>query len=285
MRRIGIMQGRLLPPGDGSIQHFPRGRWREEFSLAAQAGLDAIEWIYDSHGADVNPLASDDGIRELRELSHLSAVDVVSVCADYFMEQPLVRANQRERADRTRTLLWLLERCQLAGIIRVVLPFVDTSKIEDEEDVACIVELMEQVLPYAEATGVELHLETSLNPSAFSALLERVPNTFVKVNYDSGNSASLGYLPREEFAAYGLRIGSVHIKDRVKSGNTVALGQGSTDFGAVFDGLHRMRYSGDLVLQAARGESHDEVARARSNKAFVLEHLRRASHTTGANQR
>ena len=37
----------------------------------------------------------------------------------------------------------------------------------------------------------------------------------IKVNYDSGNSASLGYDPTDEFAAYGERVGSVHIKDRV----------------------------------------------------------------------
>src|SRR5207244_12736081 len=59
---IAIMQGRLLPSSDGRIQCFPRERWRDEFALAAAAGLSAIEWIYDLQGADVNPIASDDGV-------------------------------------------------------------------------------------------------------------------------------------------------------------------------------------------------------------------------------
>jgi len=59
MTHIGIMQGRLVPPTDNRIQCFPRERWADEFALAAKAGLDCIEWIYDLYGADVNPLATD----------------------------------------------------------------------------------------------------------------------------------------------------------------------------------------------------------------------------------
>ena len=61
MTHIGIMQGRLVPPTDDRIQCFPRERWADEFELAAQAGLDCIEWIYDLYGADVNPLATEFG--------------------------------------------------------------------------------------------------------------------------------------------------------------------------------------------------------------------------------
>ena len=54
--KLGIMQGRLLPPEEQRFQSFPRQRWRDEFALAAAAGLDTIEWIYDAYGEDVNPL-------------------------------------------------------------------------------------------------------------------------------------------------------------------------------------------------------------------------------------
>jgi sugar phosphate isomerase/epimerase len=37
----------------------------------------------------------------------------------------------------------------------------------------------------------------------------------------------------EEFAAYGERVGSFHIKDRVRGGKTVPLGQGDTDFASL----------------------------------------------------
>ena len=66
----------------------------------------------------------------------------------------------------------------------------------------------------------------------------------LKVNYDSGNSSSLGYHPRDEFAAYGCRVGSVHIKDRVRGGGTVPLGTGNADFPALFAALKKIAYRG-----------------------------------------
>lgn len=281
MPRIAIMQGRLVPPEAGRFQSFPREGWRREFPFAAQAGLDAIEWIYDAFGEDVNPLASDEGILEMSSLGERHGVAVVSVCADYFMDHPFLRVSADERTRLIEKLRWLLTRCAAAGIARVVLPFVDQSRIETDDEAATVVDVLEQVLPIAQRHGIELHLETALGPEAFAALVNRVPHSHLKVNYDSGNSASLGYRPAEEFAAYGGRIGSVHIKDRVRGGGTVPLGSGDADLTAVFDGLHALGYQGDYVLQVARGEPGAEVALAQSNVAFVAERLRRLSPAAG----
>ncbi len=267
---IAIMQGRLLPPFEGRIQCFPREDWRDEFALAAAADLDAIEWIYDLHGADVNPIAADDGLALVKGLSAESGVLVRSLCADYFMDKPLLRADPREVEDRTRTLAWLLRRCAMLGAGRVVLPFVDASGIDSDAELAHVVGLLERVLPTVDETGVELHLETSLSPSRFADLLARLPHPMLKVNYDSGNSASLGYNPMDEFAAYGHRVGSVHIKDRVRGGGTVPLGSGDADFGSLFGCLSDIGYTGDFVLQVARGTPGDEVGWARRNREYVL---------------
>ncbi len=125
------------------------------------------------------------------------------------------------------------------------------------------------MLPVLDETGVELHLETSLAPQPFADLLARLPHPSVKVNYDSGNSASLGYSPRSEFAAYGSRVGSVHVKDRLRGGGTVPLGTGDADFEALFSCLADIGYEGDFVLQVARGTEGDEVNWARQNRAFL----------------
>ena len=158
----------------------------------------------------------------------------------------------------------------MLGVSRVVLPFVDASRIDSEAELGDVVAVLESVLPAAVATGVELHLETSLSPSRFADMLARLPHPMVKVNYDSGNSSSLGYHPMEEFAAYGARVGSVHIKDRVLGGGTVPLGSGDADFRALFECLEDVAYQGDFVLQVARGAAGDEVAWARRNREFVL---------------
>ena len=266
---ITIMQGRLVGPFPGKFQSFPREHWATEFSAAAAVPLDGIEWIYDAHGAGLNPLETDVGIELIKALSHRHGVAVRSLCADYFMDLPLLRVPEQQRRERLLRLEWLLGRCALLGIERVVLPFVDASRIESAAETAIVLDCLSQVLPKAEACRVELHLETALPPLAFAALLARIEHPLVWVNYDSGNSCSLGYRPEEEFQAYGSRIGSVHIKDRLVGGGTVPLGNGGVDFAALRECLGVINYRRDFVLQAARGEPGAEIAWSRANRQFV----------------
>src|SRR5206468_7096431 len=98
-------------------------------------------------------------------LSARHGVGVLSVCADYFMERPLIRVPAAEFASSVERLQWLMGRCRLAGITRAVLPFVDHSRIENHDEMTRIVEMLGDMLPIAERNDVELHLETSLEPA------------------------------------------------------------------------------------------------------------------------
>lgn len=262
-RMLGVMQGRLSAPVDGRFQFFPRTTWRQEIIDASSVGLDAIEWIYDGFGDGANPIETDDGIAQVRSLSAQYGVVIESICADWFMEELLIGV-EAERAEQARIrLAWLLDRARLMGVTRIVLPFVDSSALSDERLVDEAVTLLQSILPLAYDAGVELHIESSLDPTAFAAFLERVQDSCIKVNYDIGNSASLGYDPRKEFLAYGDRIGSVHIKDRELGGGTVPLGAGNADFAVVFEELARVQYQGPFILQTARGVPGSEVGHLR----------------------
>jgi L-ribulose-5-phosphate 3-epimerase len=267
--KLGIMQGRLGPPEAGRFQSFPRARWREEFAVAAAAGLDTIEWIYDAYGEDANPLTTDQGIGELRALSATHGVSIESVCADWFMDFPLVGIESRTAQFRWEHLRWLMGRCAKLTINRIVVPFVDASAIRTAEDVAAVAAGINGLCESIGPLGVELHLETALAPAEFAALLARIVHPGVKVNYDSGNSASLGYRPAEEFAAYGARVGSVHLKDRRLGAGTVAIGEGDTDFAALFAALKKIGYGGDFIMQVARGTAGDELDWTRRNVRTV----------------
>lgn len=165
---------------------------------------------------------------------------------------------------------WLLGRGHKLGINRMVVPFVDASRIETDAELEGVVETLQSILVVAERTGIEIHLETSLPPTRFAILLDRLPHPLLKANYDSGNSSSLGYKPREEFAAYGKRVGSVHIKDRAKGGSTVPPGTGDADFVELAKSLKLISYPGDFILQVARGVSGSEVKWIQQNREFVL---------------
>jgi L-ribulose-5-phosphate 3-epimerase len=261
------MQGRLVPPEPGRFQAFPRDRWPDELELASHVPLSYIEWIYDLYGADVNPLVND--TLKLRSLAAQCGVGIHSLCADYFMDLPFLRCTESECAARQESLHSLLHLANQVGIQRVVLPFVDASAMLTSEDRDTVVRVIKDALPAAAEVGVELHLETSLPPAEFADLLDRIPSSWVKVNYDSGNSSSLGFVPSDEFSAYGHRVGSVHIKDRIRGGGTVPLGSGDADFPQVFYELTKAGYTGEITLQVARSEPGREVEWARSNREFV----------------
>jgi L-ribulose-5-phosphate 3-epimerase len=269
MTNWGIMEGRLVPPEDGRFQSFPREQWKIEFAHAARVPFDYIEWVYDLYGHDVNPLGNAAGIEELTTFTASTGVGIRSVCADYFMDKPLIRCSSQARDERLQELARVLRHGRAVGVNRVVIPFVDASAIRSNDDSLAVLDALRAALPFAEETGIEIHLETSLGPAEFAKLLDRIPDPKLKVNYDSGNSASLGYSPADEFAAYGRRIGSVHIKDRVLNGGTVPLGTGNADFASLFSCLEKIEYRGDFTLQVARGTAGDEVAWAKQNLAFV----------------
>lgn len=270
---FGIMQGRLSPPENGRFQSFPRHSWREELSRAREVGLNYIEWIYDDYGASSNPIASVEGIAELNVLKQETGIKTPAICGDWLMDYPLVRCSQEQRMQREHMLHRLLRWGKAIGASRVVLPFVDASSIRTDEEKSVVVEVLERALPISEEMGVEMHVEADFGPAEFASFLARIPHPNVKVNYDSGNSSGLAYIASEEFVAYGSRIGSIHIKDRLRLPDgkvaTKPLGEGSADFDDVFTSIRKISYSGGFTLQVARGRDGDEVNWIKQQLAFL----------------
>ena len=279
-RTYGVMQGRLSPPEDSRFQSFPRTGWRDEFPKAKAVGLSYIEWIHDDFDGwqsdtepGANPIFTAEGLREFDALKAEYNIATPALCADWFMEHPLIRCAPAERLHREQHLHALLPVAQQIGATRIVLPFVDNASMKTEEEKNVVLDILKHALPVAVSCGVELHLEADLNPADFKAFLARLNHSFLKVNWDSGNSSGLGYRASEEFAAYGPRIGSVHIKDRYRKPEggieTRPLGTGSADFDDVFKAIHSIGYDGGVTLQVARGNPGDEVNFLRTQLDFV----------------
>jgi L-ribulose-5-phosphate 3-epimerase len=270
---IGIMQGRLSAPEEGRFQSFPRNSWRQEFARAQKAGLAYIEWIYDDYGSSANPISSQKGREELGCLKAESGIDTPAICADWLMDFPLIRCDAEDLTHRECRLHQLLHWGKGIAASRLVLPFVDGSAMRNQREKDIVLGVLERALLVSEETGVEMHLEADLGPDDFSRFLAHISHPMIKVNYDTGNSSGLGFVASEEFAAYGDRIGSIHIKDRLRRPDgtveTRPLGQGSANFADVFASIHKIGYSGGFTLQVARGEDGDEVNWAKQQAAFV----------------
>jgi L-ribulose-5-phosphate 3-epimerase len=267
------MQGRLSPPEDGRFQSFPRSSWRDEFARAREAGLDYIEWIHDEYGRTANPIFSEQGLAEFDALKRQHNIATPALCGDWFMDFPLIRCTPEERSQREQHLHELIPIAARIAANRIVLPFVDQSKMTTEDEKQAVIEVLQRALPIAQQHNVELHLEADFNPTNFAAFLARIEHPSLKVNWDSGNSSGLGYIASEEFGAYGHRIGSVHIKDRYKKPEggveTRPLGTGSANFDNVFNAIRSIDYKGGVTLQVARGADNYEVNFIKDQLAFV----------------
>jgi L-ribulose-5-phosphate 3-epimerase len=274
--QIGIMQGRLSKPTDGKFQSFPKYTWKEEFFSAREAGLSNIEWIFEADEWQKNPISTDVGIKQIREVMSETGVVIESICADYFMDIPYFTASLNERKELSEKLTWLVHQVEKIDARNIDLPFVDASKVESSEQYPLIIEFISPALKVAEKLNINIALETNLNPQDFKDLLEMGNHRNLWANYDTGNSSGIGYDCREELDAYGKWIKTLHIKDRILDGGTMPLGSGSANFNHFFSRLSELKYKGPIILQAAR-EEEKEVTTAIKNRIFVEDYISKYS--------
>jgi hexulose-6-phosphate isomerase len=265
------MQGRLSPPEDVRQPAFPVSTWKAEIIKASKLPLKGIEWIYDSYGEKINPILIADQKNEFLSLLKKYQVKINSICANYFMENPLVGIEHGEQEIRIGKLENLIKTSSEFNISRIVLPLLDNSSLKNLKEFDAITSILKEVYPLCDKLKVSLHIESDLEPMQLAKMLNLLPSNRINVNYDSGNSASLGYSIKEEFSAYGDRIGSLHIKDRLFQGGSVNLGRGNAKFDMLRHHLEKISYSGDIVLEAYRGSSGDEVATVKSHIDFLFE--------------
>ena len=263
---LGIMQGRLVPPVNGQLQAFPQS-WGIELDVLRELGVGCMEWIYD--GDEENPIANFGGAQIIGRFRHPDAV-VHSLCADYFVKAPLLRIPEQVYDQRLERLKWLIFQCHVARIPILVLPFVDDNSIRNDSELYDVSDMMHSIGKLAKACDVIICLETNLSPADTQRLLYKCPR-HIGINYDTGNSASLGYNIEEEWNAYGEAIANVHIKDRLLNGGSVPLGEGCANFDTLAKMLNKFEYNGNLILQVARGESGKEVEWYHKNRNFLLD--------------
>jgi L-ribulose-5-phosphate 3-epimerase UlaE len=251
---IGLMQGRLLPKYKTRYQAHPIGYWQGEFSIAKKLGFSCIEFIYDYNDHEQNPLYSAEGITAIQKVVKDTGVGVRSVCADYFMEAPLHHIDSEIANASTVILEQLIHNCSKIGINDIVLPCVDQSALKNSDDKKRFVDQLLPLQEILEQSSINISLETDLSPEEFAELLYCFSSPRVTVNYDTGNSASLGYNLKDEFACYGNRISDIHIKDRILGGGSVLLGTGNTNFDTFFEAFASMNYHGPIIMQAYRDD-------------------------------
>jgi len=248
------MQGRLSPLVDGLIQCFPWDNWQNEFALAEESELHLMEWTLDQERLYENPLLTISGQEKISKLCKQYQLSIPSLTGDCFMQAPFWKVSPEQRGKLEKDFLAIANACSVVGIEMIVVPLVDNGRLDTIEQEELLIGFLEKNAIFFENKNLQVIFESDFGPSELLRFISRLPSKLFGINYDIGNSAALGYLPKEEFAAYGSRIRNVHVKDRSLGGTTVPLGTGNADFELVFSLLGDIGYSGNIILQTARAE-------------------------------
>ena len=269
---IGIMQGRLSPMIDNRIQAFPYEYWEKEFEIASKNNIHSIEWIIDQYK---NPITDESQIPQIKKLSSKYDVKINSLCCDFFMDNLLFRISKNEQRKNILVLKKLIKNSYTLGIKILEIPLVDSSSVKNENEEYELITNLKEITQDAKDLGILIGLETDYPPQKILKLLKKIDNDNIVLNYDTGNSASLGFDPKEELTILGKYIKNIHIKDRKLHGSTVPFGEGDVNFNLFFSTLKDIDYKGDLILQGARIENENPEKTCIKYRDFATKYIER----------
>jgi len=255
---------------DGKIQAFPWGCWQREILAAKNIGISIMEWTLDQDRLYENPIMTRAGQKEIISLCKKNEFSIPSLTGDCFMQAPFWKVDDAATCEKLKSdFKAIIESCSNIGVEMVVLPLVDGGSLDGPEQENILVDFLRQQQDRLKDLGVRIIFESDFAPVELGRFLSRLEADIFGINYDIGNSASLGFNPSEEFKFFGNRVINVHVKDRVRNGNTVPLGQGSADFGKVHSLLKAHSYDGNFILQTARANDNQHIEVLREYKKFV----------------
>jgi L-ribulose-5-phosphate 3-epimerase len=270
---LGFMQGRLSPLINGKIQAFPWDHWRAEFGLAERLGFRLMEWTLDHERLKENPLLTPEGRSEIRRLSSQHGVRIETLTGDLFMQAPFWKAEGRKRDLLLSDLDAVLDACAELGIAIVVVPLVDGGSLENASQEAALEKAFLSRIDILQERHMAIAFESDFNPARLAKFIARFPGGTFGINYDTGNSAALGFEADSEIEAYGPRVMNVHLKDRLRGGGTVPLGTGAADLPRSVRVLGMAGYRGRFILQTARAADGDHAGVLARYRTMSIEWL------------
>lgn len=258
------MQGRLTPQLNNRIQFFPWSNWKSEFKLASKK-IDLIEWTIDDFNISQNPIFFEKSL--ILSLSKKYNIKIESVTCDFLMENPFYKKGKTD-IDSFYYLEKLIDVSKDLRIKYLVFPLVDNGSIENVDQENDLIKMLSKVEKKL-AKDTMILFESDYNPKKLKQFILKFNPDKFGINYDSGNSASLGFEVKEEVDEYFEFIKNIHIKDRSFNSASVPLGYGSFNFDQFFNLIKERFYKGNLILQTARGKNNSEMETLDYNIKFI----------------
>ena len=271
------MQGRLSPIVDGKIQTFPVNNWENEIKEASNIGFNLMEWTLDYDGLLKNPLMTKHGNYRITRLCNEFKIQIKSVTADCFMQKPFWKLSDDELFYHKKIFLKVVHACSSLGINIIVVPLVDNGSITNSNELKIFSEFISSNSELFLASKIKIAIESDFEPKKLAKFTNNFDSRIFGINYDTGNSAGLGFYPEDEFNAYHERIINIHFKDRVLGGATVPFGQGDTNFILLIKLINEINYDKNFILQGARSYNNKHSEALIEYKKFLNNIFNKAS--------
>jgi hexulose-6-phosphate isomerase len=158
----------------------------------------------------------------------------------------------------------------LGAFSTIVVPLVDLGKPIFSDDWDYVIKMFYNLTPILKEQNSKIVFELSLNPENQLKFINNFESNNFGINYDIGNSASLGWNPSIEISTLGSVIKHIHIKDRRLNGLTVPLGEGDANFEQISTALRQIHYKGNYTLQCARVPEQSEIMTIQKYIDYVI---------------
>ena len=253
--KYGVSQGRLTK--SEQLQRFPSEAWQQEFSNASKLGVSFIELLTEREFNSENPVWSEEGRQEIKDLCLRTGCKTYSLCIDYVINHSLL-----DDKDET-TLEHVKKAFSAASLLNckiVIFPLLEASNLL-EENAHKFVPIFKYLSNEASKYDLKICVESLLKANELKKFLNLVGHPNVKAVFDTGNRANTSSDLYSEIVSLGNYVEHVHIKDKNKYGENVILGTGLVDFRSIFSALKKINYAGALNFETTRGQNPLETIR------------------------
>jgi L-ribulose-5-phosphate 3-epimerase len=251
MSKIAIIQGRLVDKVKGKIQAFPREHWEQELEIASKNKIQFIELTIDFDNIWENPISSTLGQEHLKKKLIETNIEPIACTADFIMQSPPWKGSKDNFNEMIFVTKEIIKGLGNINCPLIVIPFVDNSSVSGKS-ISLAITFLLSLTEVLKSNKIRVSIESDLKPKELKSFIEQLPSNLFGINYDIGNSASLGFNYKDEFEAYFDRIIHIHIKDRILNGATVPLGEGNADLQGCFKSINDYGYTGNFSMQTAR---------------------------------
>jgi sugar phosphate isomerase/epimerase len=135
----------------------------------------------------------------------------------------------------------------------MVVPLLEANAPANEAQFADVMCAIEAAWQLAEAGNVRVAIESDWPAARLRDAIGECHMPAVGVCYDIGNAVAFGLDAAADIPALGALMTAVHVKDRLRTGESVALGTGDADLAGAFAALAAIGYAGTAVLETPVG--------------------------------